>query len=1059
MQGRRSAPLDAERPGGIPTLSVGTSYKLGEDMDIEQVAVVGLAGRFPGAPNIDQFWQNLCHGVEARTLFTDEELRANVDPALLAYPGYVKSGFVLDGIEDFDADFFRFDAQQARITDPQQRLFLECVWEALETAGIDVTTYGGLVGVYAGASQSSYWAHARAGMVGTAGNVLAELIGNDKDYLATQTAYRLNLQGPCLSVQSACSTGLVAVHLACQSLLNHECDVALAGGVTVHVPHRVGYAHAEGSVFAADGRCCAFSAQATGMVFGNGIGVVVLKRLSEALADGDLIWAVVRGSAVNNDGARKFGFMTSSRMGQIEVITEAWGIAGVTAPELSYIETHGSGTPIGDVIEFSALAKLFGEVDPRGKSCAIGSVKSNVGHLETAAGITGFIKTVLALYHRQLPPSINFATPNPDIDFAQTPLYLNTTLTEWQLRPELGQETRCAGVSSFGIGGTNAHVVLEEAPEGDRRHETGDTRYAGTSETGVVGGVFDQMVDDGIVIEEIWDDDLVSAEPVVAAQPLRLLNLSAKNGQALRELVQRYVTFLAQATAVDFGDLCYTAQVGRSHFAQRLSLVAASAQEAQAKLSAFLHEGEGQGVDVQVGTVASTLPKIAFFFGGDPANFPDGGSDLYATQLAFRQAFDQCATLAAPYLDQPLSAFLAAPNPESVASPTAPGPLFYRFALDYALAALWQSWGIVPDQLSGQGVGDYVAATVAGVFSLADALKLLAAHSKMGQHPSGQFNPVAGQLAYRTPAIALIDGRTGQLLGGDVATAAYWAQPRLAPGAEHQRALTALAAPGNVVITSQGSWAAILADVGQLYRAGAAINWPTFYQDPARTPRKVCLPTYPFQRQRYWVDLAEVPLPHPPPVASSAPLAEETVPPPTWGWVGGGKGSTPTAVQLGEGEGSPPTIRQQLYAATKADQSDLLVGYLQALVAALLAADPAAPTPLPTIGLTVGFAELGMTSLGAVAMRNQLQSDLGQKLPATLVLDYPTVASLTDYLMQNVLPQLAVGAPAAPDVALPSAFLVDNIAKPAPSATAAVDALSMDEIAEKLAAKLGIKLS
>lgn len=1038
-------------------------------MNIERIAVVGLAGRFPGAATIAQFWQNLCNGVEARTAFSDEELAATVGPALLAYPGYVKSGFVLDNIDQFDADFFRFDAQQARITDPQQRLFLECVWEALEVAGIDITTYQGLVGVYAGASQSSYWAHARAGLTLAAGNMLAELIGNDKDYLATQTAYRLNLQGPCLSVQSACSTGLVAVHLACQSLLNHECDVAVAGGVTVHVPHRVGYPHVEGSVFSADGRCCAFSAQATGMVFGNGIGVVVLKRLSEAQAAGDHIWAVVRGSAINNDGARKFGFMTSSRMGQIEVITEAWNVAGVTAQDLSYIETHGSGTPIGDVIEFSALATLFAELDPRQKSCAIGSVKSNVGHLETAAGITGFIKTVLALHHRQLPPSINFATPNPDIDFTQTPLYLNTTLTPWPCKPAWGQATRCAGVSSFGIGGTNAHVVLEEAPLREQRTEDGGQRTGDDGARIVLDEIiFEEVVDDGIVLEEILADDLVfeetpadanSALPLEATSPpLHVLTLSAKTAPALRELAQRYASFLVQAATVDFSDICYTAQVGRSHFAQRLSVVAATAQEASSKLTAWLSQPEQAAAqDVTTG-LAEGSPKVALCFGGADAIGPDWGRALYATQPVFQQAIAQCDAAAAAYLARPVTAFLL---DEQTPPPQADAPELwpYHFAVEYGVAALWQAWGIELAGVMGQGVGDYVAACVAGVFSLADALKLVTAYSKVGQNSAHSVTLVAAQLTYALPHIPLFAGATGQVLAREVASATYWAQhrpiPAKAPSSTWSQAQAALAAAGiHTALASHSDWQQILARVGALYVAGVALDWNAFYQETVPGPRrKVLLPTYPFQRQRYWVDLPAAPQPPP---ADAAPI-----PPPLT--VPSGAASAPT----------PSTIRQQLGAVNGVAQQERLVGYLQQVVAQLLAertTPQAEPAAAPAIPLTVGFAELGMTSLDAVTLRNQLQLDFGHKLPATLVLDYPTITTLAGYLTQTLLPQL--GRSPATD-ALPASqrsalgvdlFRLDTIERfPADTpggslADAEIDGLSADEIAEKLAAKLGMSI-
>ena len=1033
-------------------------------MNLERIAVVGLAGRFPGASTLEQFWQNLCNGVEARTFFSDEELAATVDPALLAYPNYVKSGFVLENIDQFDADFFRFDAQQACITDPQQRLFLECVWEALEVAAIDITAYQGLVGVYAGASQSSYWAHARAGVRAAAGNLLAELIGNDKDYLATQTAYRLNLQGPCLSVQSACSTGLVAVHLACQSLLNHECDVAVAGGVTVHVPHRVGYPHVAGSVFSADGRCCAFSAQATGMVFGNGIGVVVLKRLSEALAARDHIWAVVRGSAVNNDGARKFGFMTSSRLGQIEVITEAWNVAEVTAQDLSYLETHGSGTPIGDVIEFSALATLFADLDPSQKSCAIGSVKSNVGHLETAAGITGFIKTVLALYHRQIPPSIHFATPNPDIDFTQTPLYLNTTLLPWPSKPALGQKIRCAGVSSFGIGGTNAHVVLEEAPlpEGQPTERQLETDHR--TDVRILDEIlFEETVEDGIVLEEIPAQNLLVEElpaetcanapqATSPAPALHLLTLSAKTTPALRELAQRYATFLNEAATVDFGDICYTAQVGRSQLPQRLSVVAASAQSASAQLSAWLRQPESTAMHTVSTGQADGSPKIVFCFGDTIG--ADWGRTLYATQPVFRQAIAHCDELAAPYLARSVAAFLA----EEKAFPLVEGPELwpYRFAVEYGVATLWQAWGVELAGVMGQGVGDYVAACVAGLFSLADALKLVLTRSKAGEQSASSVNLIASYLTYRQPRIPLFAATTGQVLPQEVATAGYWAQHRpvgaKTPGSgQGQAALTA--AGLQIVLASQSEWGQILTQVGALYRAGVTLDWDAFYQAGSTfgRRRKVLLPTYPFQRQRYWVDLTE----------SS---------PPSSSAFSGAPAGAPASAPASAPAGAPAStsIRQQLRSVTGANPQERLVAYLQRVVAPFLTAHGAAQEESATdrfIPLTVGFAELGMTSLDAVTLHNQLQLDFGHKLPATLVLDYPTVTALADYLTQTLLPQFETEPPtrqsSPSDVAQVRTAVVADVPLSVPVghlADGMIDELSADEIAEKLAAKLGMSV-
>ena len=427
-----------------------------------EIAVIGLACRFPGAQNSDQFWANLRDGVESISRFTDEELLASgISPSVLRLPNYVKAGGVLPGIDLFDAGFFGMSRREAEMTDPQQRVFLEVAWEGLENAGYDPQRYDGSIGVFAGSSISTYLLFnlvPDVSIVGS-GEHFPTLIGNDKDYLATHVSYKLNLHGPSMSVQTACSTSLVAIHTACQSLLNGECDIAIAGGVAISVPQQTGYFYQEGAYFSPDGSCRSFSADARGTVFGSGAGVVVLKRLEDALRDGDCIDAVVKGSAINNDGAAKVGFTAPSVEGQARAISEALAIAEVSLESIGYVEAHGTATPLGDPIEISALSLAFSSQELPAASCAIGSVKSNVGHLDSAAGVCGFIKAVLSLKHAQVPPSLHCATPNPNIDFGKTPFYVNTALRAW---PE--REKRRAGISSFGIGGTNAHVVLEEAP-------------------------------------------------------------------------------------------------------------------------------------------------------------------------------------------------------------------------------------------------------------------------------------------------------------------------------------------------------------------------------------------------------------------------------------------------------------------------------------------------------------------------------------------------------------------------------------------------------------------
>ncbi|MDP9120250.1 MAG: polyketide synthase, partial [Acidobacteriota bacterium] len=423
-----------------------------------------MAGRFPGAPDLAQFWRNLCEGVESISRLTPEQLAAaGVDPALAADPSYVPAAALLPGTDLFDASFFQYTPRDAELLDPQQRLFLECAWEALEDAGCDPERLAGTIGVYAGASLPSYLLFQllpqAQEFLGPAG-ATQTVIGNDKDFLTTRVSYKLNLTGPSIDVQTACSTSLVAVALACQSLLNYQCDVALAGGVSVRIPQEQGYLYEENGILSPDGHCRPFDVAARGTVSGSGVGIVVLKRLEEALADGDTIRAVIRGTAINNDGAAKVGFTAPSVAGQAEVIALAQALAGVAPETIGYVEAHGTATSMGDPIEMRALHQAFAKASGPRPFCAIGSVKSNIGHLDAAAGIAGLIKAVLALEHGAIPPSLHFTRLNPKIDTADSPFFVNPVLRPWKR----GGRPRRAGVSCFGVGGTNAHVVLEEAP-------------------------------------------------------------------------------------------------------------------------------------------------------------------------------------------------------------------------------------------------------------------------------------------------------------------------------------------------------------------------------------------------------------------------------------------------------------------------------------------------------------------------------------------------------------------------------------------------------------------
>ncbi|NEO96163.1 MAG: polyketide synthase, partial [Moorea sp. SIO3G5] len=462
------------------------------------IAVIGMSGRFPGAKNLDQFWQNIQNSVESISFFSTEELsNYGIKEKLINNPSYVKASAAISDIDMFDANFFEYSPRESEEMDPQQRLFLECAWEAIENGGYDPNTYEGLIGIYAGVGINTYILnnlYSNYDFSEVTSRSFEQMLANDKDYLATRAAYKLNLTGPAVNIQTACSTSLVAVHIACQSLLNGECDMALAGGVSIQVP-QAGYLYQEGMILSPDGHCRAFDARAKGTVPGNGIGIVLLKGLEDAIADGDFIYAIIKGSAVNNDGSFKLGYTAPSVEGQSAVIAEAQAIAGVDVESITYIEAHGTGTELGDPMEIEALKTVFQQNTQKKGFCAIGSLKTNMGHLNTAAGVAGLIKTVLALKHKLLPPSLNFEQPNPQIDFANSPFYVNTTLSEWKSNGT----PRRAGVSSFGVGGTNVHAVLEEAPPEVKTEE-------------------------------------------ISELPVQLLTLSAKTDSALTELVARYIT-------------------------------------------------------------------------------------------------------------------------------------------------------------------------------------------------------------------------------------------------------------------------------------------------------------------------------------------------------------------------------------------------------------------------------------------------------------------------------------------------------------------------------------
>jgi amino acid adenylation domain-containing protein len=666
-----AAPQEAEELPALPSAAGGT-----------HIAIIGMALRVPGAASPEDFWRNLCSGVESISFFGEEELLAAGVPAeLLRDPRYVRARGALEGVELFDAELFRIQPRQAALMDPQHRIFLECVWEALESAGQDPESAGRAIGLFAGSGLNSYSFrfHARPETIGEV-DLLQAILNNEKDHLATRISYLLNLEGPSLAVQTSCSTSLVAVHLACQSLLAGDCGIALAGGVSIDAQPRSGYLYQEGGILSPDGHCRAFDAAARGTVSGSGAGVVVLKRLDDALRDGDTIHAVIRGSAINNDGSLKVGYTAPRAEGQARVIREAQRRAGVRPDEITCIEAHGTGTELGDPIEMAALKQAFRAGTDRVGFCAVTSLKTNVGHLDAAAGVAGLIKAALSLRHRTIPPSLHFERPNPALGLEGSPFYINDRLRPW----EVDEGPRRAGVSSFGIGGTNAHVVLEEAP------------------------------------------------PVPApgwARPWQLLVLSARTESALETATDNLVRLLACSPAEGFADIAYTLQAGRRLFPYRRAVVCRDSGDAVEALAAR----EPKRV-ASLRREAKDLPPI-FLFPGQGGQYPGMGRELYDAEPIFRREIDRCAEILAPSLGIDLRAVLypaaeeAAAAAERLATMTFAQPTL--FVIEIALARLWLSWLGEPAGMIGHSVGEYAAACLAGVLSLEDALRLVAVRGRL----------------------------------------------------------------------------------------------------------------------------------------------------------------------------------------------------------------------------------------------------------------------------------------------------------------------------------------
>ena len=872
------------------------------------IAVIGMAGRFPGADTIDALWEVLTAGRETIRFFSDAELDASLPPALTRDPLYVKARGIVEGVDEFDPLFFGLTPALAQLMDPQQRLFLEIAWEALEQTGYLPQRYSGRVGVFAGCGNNTYYLNNVQGQRQLIDRVGAFQVStvNEKDYIASRTAYQLNLKGPAVSVYSACSTSLLAVAQAVQSIRSGQCELALAGGASVTTPVRSGHLYQDGAMLSADGHCRSFDADARGTVFSDGAGVVLLKEAEAARRDGDTIYGLIRGVGVNNDGGGKAGFSAPSADGQAGAIRMALDDAGVAPATISYVEAHGTATPLGDPIEIEGLTMAFGE-QAHHQYCALGSIKSNMGHLTQAAGVAGLIKTLLGLHHRQLLPSLGFERPNPAINFVDSPFFVNTRLADWP-SPASGQPRR-AGVSSFGVGGTNVHVIVEEA------HRTPES------------------------------------EPSVSARPAQLLTWSAKTAMSRDAYAERLADWLKANPAVALADVAYTLQTTRADFRFRRFAVVDTDTDPATEMSA-----------PAAGASSETVPDdVVFLFPGQGAQSLNMGRALYENEPVYRDAVDRCTALLQTRLGLDIRSVIYPDRADAEAEQRLRNTRYTQpalFVVEYALAQLWMSWGIRPTILCGHSVGEFVAAQLAGIFTLEDALMLIATRGQLvSEQPTGSmlsvrlgadavramlpdtlsvaavnsrslcvvagpdehiadfarlldgqdvpnrllltshafhsammdpivetFAEVVAGVTRQRPTTPIVSTLTGTWLTDEQATdAQYWGD-HLRQTVRFADALDTLAAldnpllfdigPGQTSATlarqqltgksmpviaawpGNGDWPstnrALLTTLGNLYLAGLTPAWIALYADQSR--RRLRLPGYAFDRQRCWVD-------------------------------------------------------------------------------------------------------------------------------------------------------------------------------------------------------------
>lgn len=997
-----------------------------------KIAIVGMAGRFPGADTVDEFWHNICDKKESITFFTPEELaREGVPEEMIRDPNYVPAKGVLKDVAGFDAAFFGFTPREAQITDPQQRLFLECAWQALEDAGCVPDQFNGRIGVYGGVGINQYLANnlsSQPDILAAVGDYPL-ILGNDKDFLCTRVSYKLNLNGPAMVVQTACSTSLVAVHTACQALLSEECDAALAGGVSLSRLGNTGYFYHEGMIMSPDGHCRSFDANAAGTVQGQGCGIVMLKRLDDALQNNDHIYAVISGSATNNDGSNKTGYTAPSVEGQAKAIRLAQASANISPSQITYIEAHGTGTPIGDPIEVEALRQTF-RTDTRAdtaKTCAIGSVKSNIGHLDAAAGVAGLIKTAKALEQKKLPPTLHFEKPNPKINFASSSFYVNTQLRDWKT----DGDKRYAGVSSFGMGGTNAHVILTQAP----------------SET-----------------------------PVDVARPWNLLTLSARTPAALESMTERLVQYLKTNPQQNFSNICYTLHVGRTLFSHRRHLVCRNAEQAIAELSLLNSQ------QVMTSYSKEKQKKIVFMFSGQGSQYVNMGRHLYQVELTFRNIVDECrAKISSKFIHvyEELSSADSKGLTDKIHQTyiTQPG----LFIFEYALAKTLMSWGVEPDYMIGHSIGEYVAACLAGVFTLDQALELVAIrgqlmqelesgdmlsariseqeallltnhdvslaavngeqrcvfsgashaiqylhtqlnkrgienrilhtshafHSHMMEPMLERFQAYVRRREPKAPQKPFVSSLSGEWITEQQATSPqYWSDHLRHCVRFHQGMNTLLSdretlqaedgyillevGPGKVLTTLARQNTArmpsdsvlavtrhayedvsdtqhLLSVLGRLWEQGVAVDWDAFYSN--RQHYRVSLPTYPFERQSYWVEAKQ---PH----ASAALLS-----------------------QSHESAGRSEEDDEPMPETSVAPRNNIEDALWEAWANSLGRTD---------FGIYENFFDLGGDSLLAVNLIDQLQRTFQAPLSAPALIKMPTIAELSDYLQSFVgTPQLS----------------------------------------------------